>query len=118
MPLHRDWQLSIRSLIRSEFRDKHPTRQVDWSRGCMIVQKDVPGLVGACLVDEGGYLRYLVVRKEFRGKGLGSQMMRTCLHDISHLTCMPDLSRFYEQHGFVVSDTGLKHGMVGMRKES
>jgi GNAT superfamily N-acetyltransferase len=120
VPLHRTWHLSIRSLIRSDFRDRHPTRFVDWTRGCMIVRRDVdvgasPRLLGVCLVDENGYLRYLVVRKEFRGQGFGTKMLRACAHDISHLTCAPALIPFYARHDFAVSQTELKHGMVEMR---
>lgn len=80
------------------------------------MQEEAPRLLGVCLVDEDGYLRYLIVREEFRGKGLGSKMIQACLQDISHLTCMPALLSFYENHGFVVSATGKPHGMLEMKK--
>ena len=114
--LDRTWHLSIRSLIRSHFKDKHPTQFVAWDRGCMVVREEAPRLLGVCLVDADGYLRYLVVREGFRGQGLGSEMIRKCLHCIEHLTCMPALSPFYERHGFVVSRRDMPHGMLEMRK--
>lgn len=101
VPLDRTWHLAIRSLIRSEFVDSKCTRNIDWSLGCMVVRSEAPRLVGVCVVDSDGYLRYLVVRERERGKGWGSTMLMHCKSSISCLTCMTDRVPFYEKHGFV-----------------
>ena len=115
--LHPKWQLGIRSLIRSEFIDSKCTRNVAWDLGCMLLQDDTPRVVGVCLVDRDGYLRYLLVRDAFRGAGWGSRMLRHALPSISTLTCLPRLVPFYERHGFVVEGPAARPvGMMRMTK--
>ena len=56
--------------------------------------------MGACLVDEDGYLRYLVVRDGFRNQGWGTKMMQFCAGEIVYLDCGLHLTEFYRQQGF------------------
>ena len=119
VPLDPKWQLAIRRLVRSEFVDAKCTRGVAWRLGCMLVRDESPRLVGVCLVDEDGYLRYLVVRAEERGHGWGSRLLQTSLHSISTLTCIPERVPFYQRHGFeVVGPDEQLHGMLRLKRET
>lgn len=95
------WHLAIRRLIRSEFVDSKCTRDVSWNLGCMLLQEESPRLVGVCLVDSDGYLRYLIVRHNLRGQGWGTRLLQHALPSISTLTCIPERVGFYERNGFV-----------------
>jgi GNAT superfamily N-acetyltransferase len=114
VPLDARWQLAIRTLIRSEFVDAKCTRNVAWHLGCMLVQPESPRLVGVCLVDVDGYLRYLVLRKEARGQGWGSRLLQHALPTITTLTCIPERVQFYERNGFVVR--GPDSHLLGMMR--
>lgn len=117
-PVDPVWHLSIRSLIRQNFRDKYPTRDIDWSKSAAIIQECSPKLVGACIVEETGLLRYLVVKEEFRGRGYGSLLLKTCLEHITHLTCMTNRISFYEKHGFQVEGPAAIQEMFTMTKQN
>jgi len=117
VPLDAQWQLAIRSLIRSEFVDAKCTRNVAWHLGCMLVKPESPRLVGVCLVDADGYLRYLVLRAEARGQGWGTRMLQHALPSISTLTCIPERIHFYERNGFVLQGPDSRHhGMMRLVK--
>jgi GNAT superfamily N-acetyltransferase len=117
VPLHPKWQLSIRSLLRTEFVDSKCTRNVAWDLGCMLLQEGSPRLMGVCLVDRDGYLRYLMVKEALRGQGWGSRLLQHSLSSISTLTCIPERVAFYERNGFVALGPDLHlHGMIRLTK--
>lgn len=111
------WQLSIRTFLRSEFVDSKCTQGVAWDLGCMLLRDASPRLMGVCMVDRDGYLRYLLVHDALRGKGWGSRMLQHCMASISTLTCVPDRVAFYERNGFVAQGLDLHlSDMVRMSK--
>lgn len=117
-PLSYRWSLAARTLIRQEFQDKYPTRSIDWSKSAAIVQEKEPKLLGICLVESEGFLRYLMVRKQYRGNRIGSQLLETCLPHITHLTCIPDRISFYSRYNFTVEGLAPVQGMVSMIKKT
>lgn len=117
-PLNPLWNLSARALIRKHFRDKYPTRDIEWSKSAAILQEEHPRLIGVCLVEESGLLRYLVVKEEFREKGYGTLLLQTCLHDITHLTCMEHRISFYEKNGFHLQGPSSKPELWSMTKQN
>lgn len=117
-PLSPTWNLAARSLIRLEFKDKYPTREINWNKSAAIIQDTFPKLVGVCLVEDSGFLRYLIIREEFRGKGFGTLLLNTCIDHISSLTCMSHRISFYEKFNFVLQGASPKPALFTMTKQN
>jgi GNAT superfamily N-acetyltransferase len=117
-PLDSHWNLAIRTLIRQNFRDKYPTRHVQWSKSAAIIQDSAPRIVGVCLVEDNGFLRYLVIREEFRGKGYGTLLLKTCFPFITYLTCMSNRISFYEKNGFSLQGLSSTPELYTMTKQN
>ena len=61
---------------------------LDRNRGLSVIARDGTRLVGAVLCGHDGrrgYLNHLAVLAEFRGRGLGRQMVETCLGALAAL---------------------------------
>jgi putative acetyltransferase len=61
---------------------------LDRNPGLSLVVRDGPRLVGAVLCSHDGrrgYLHHLAVRPEYRGRGLGRQMVQRCLAALAAL---------------------------------
>jgi GNAT superfamily N-acetyltransferase len=97
-PLTRRWKLACHNLVSQDFaKDPKPLEGAcDLSRVAILNDK----LVGVALIDANGYLIYLVVKDEFRGKGIGSKLLTTCLSSIKSLTCNHSKVSFYSKFGF------------------
>ena len=114
LPLTRQWMLAVHRMVQNDFANElTPFDSVNWRTSRVVVQTDSPRLIGCLLLEHDGYVAYLVVHEKFRGKGIGSALLRHSATDIKSLSCVKSLVGFYEQRGFQIKESyALNHGEV------
>lgn len=112
-PIERRWVLAVHNLIQKDFALDPRPLQGFTAKSRIAIRGGK--LVGAAVLDGNGFLSYLVVKESERGKGVGSQLMQSCLADLLSLTCEHDKVSFYKRFG--LCDTGVApNGMTVMQK--
>lgn len=88
--------------------------KIDKNESFVMIQHRTPKVLGCLLVDTQKSLAYLVVRDGFRGRGIGSELMKKCT--ATDLTCVSTLIPFYQRFGFQQLST-LDDGRIIMRRD-
>jgi ribosomal protein S18 acetylase RimI-like enzyme len=104
-------------LVQRDFaNDQHPTRNIDYGASKLMVQQTTPKVLGCCLLDSNGYVAYLVVHENYRGRGIGSRLFKAASRGRAvTLTCDDALVPFYERLGCTRADRAAD-GRQNMRK--
>ena len=90
----RKWRLGVWNKLRASFaNDPDPLANVSYESSRIALHENK--ILACAIVTTDGYLQYLYVNEDMRGRGLGRTLLRECMPFIQYLHCDVALERFY-----------------------